>query len=91
MGSPQYDLRKFRAKGLVTRIGNSHKYEVRLDALRFLSGLLLLHGKLLKPMIACVVRPGEPTGPIHPTALDERYAALRAAMTSVLQELGAAA
>jgi len=86
-----YDLKKFRAKGFVVRIGNSHRYEVRPEALGLLSGLMLLHGKLLKPLIASAALRDETSGATHRLPIDDRYAALSAAMLSALHELQAVA
>ena len=87
-----YDLKKFRGKGIVIRIGRSHRYETSADGLRALSALvLLLRDKILAPLLASATQPRFTSGPTHPSDLDIRYEALRKEMWATLSKLGVAA
>ena len=86
-----YDLKKFRGKGIVFRIGSSHRYETSSDGLRALSALVLLRNKILAPLLASATQPRFTSGPTHPSNLDRRYEALRKEMWATLSELGVAA
>ena len=46
-----YDLKKLRAKNLVTRIGRSRSYQVPAWALKAMTALLLLKDKVIKPVL----------------------------------------
>ncbi|MGH9225112.1 MAG: hypothetical protein ACRD2W_15335 [Acidimicrobiales bacterium] len=47
-----YDLRKLRAKNLVTKAGNSRRYLVPPDAARTMTALLVLREHVLGPILA---------------------------------------
>jgi len=86
-----YDLKKFRSKGIVFRIGRSHRYETSPDGLRALSALVLLRDKILAPLLASATQPRFTSGLTHPSDLDIRHEALRREMWATLSELGLAA
>jgi len=83
-----YDLKKFRGKGMVFRIGRSHRYETSPDGLRALSALVLLRDKILAPLLASATQPRFTSGLTHPSDLDIRHEALRREMWATLSELG---
>lgn len=63
-----YDLKKFRAKGMVRKIEKSRRYENFHAGLRSLTALLVLRQKVMKPLL--VERPvRSPTQP-DPTPID---------------------
>jgi hypothetical protein len=86
-----YDLRKLRGKALVQRIAKTHRYRVRRPGIRTLAALLVLHEKVLKPVLAGVCRPkrARPPKTIHP--LDLHYQTLQGQMLSTLRHLKLAA
>lgn len=47
-----YDLKKFRGKNLVRKIGNSRKYEVIPEGLKTITALFVLKEKVIKPILA---------------------------------------
>lgn len=46
-----YDLKKFRGKQLVSRIENSHRYQTHTDGIKKMTSFLVLHEKVLTPLI----------------------------------------
>jgi len=61
---PQYsvrqaadDLKKLRAKGLLTKRGRSRRYQVAQQGLRIIAGLVILRDKVLKPLLAALANP----------------------------------
>jgi hypothetical protein len=52
-----YDLKKLRAKNLLTRLGNSRRYSVPSDAIRIIGALVILREKVLRPILAGVGNP----------------------------------
>jgi hypothetical protein len=51
---------------------------------------MLLHGKLLKPLIAPAAPLEETAGPTHPIPINDRYAGFRTAISCALLEPGTA-
>jgi hypothetical protein len=85
-----YDVAKMVGKKLLRRIERSRRYAVDPPAIRTLSAYLLLREKVIKPLLAGVVRPhGRP--PKHCTALDQHYVALREELHRTFQTIGLAA
>jgi hypothetical protein len=86
-----YDLKKFRAKQLVRRIGSTRRYEAIPEGLRTLTALLVLRDKVIKPLLAAAGQPPAPPRSQNPTPIDAHYQTLRLAMHDLLTELGVAA
>jgi hypothetical protein len=86
-----YDLKKFRAKQLVRRIGSTRRYEAIPEGLRTLTALLVLRDKVIKPLLAAAGKPPAPPRSQNPTPIDTHYQTLRLAMHDLLTELGVAA
>lgn len=86
-----YDLRKLRAKALVSRIGRTHRYRVRQPGIRALAGSFLLREKVIKPVLRGVCRPRVGRPPKCPTPIDEHYRALQQQMNHTLRHLKLAA
>jgi hypothetical protein len=82
-----YDLAKMVGKKLLRRVERSRRYAVDPPAIRTLCAYLLLREKVIKPLLAGVVRPrGRP--PKHCTALDQHYVALREELHRTFQTIG---
>ena len=85
-----YDLAKMVGKSLVRRIERSRRYAVDPPGLRTLCAYLLLREKVIKPLLAGVVRPrGRPPKVLAP--LDQHYSALREELQRTFQTIGLAA
>src|ERR1700730_1818951 len=84
-----YDLAKMVGKMLVRRIERSRRYAVDPPGLRTLCAYLLLREKVIKPLLAGVVRPrGRPPKVVAP--LDQHYVALRDELQRTFQTIGLA-
>ena len=86
-----YDLKKLRGKQLISRIGNTAKYQPLAAGLRTLAALLLLREKAIKPLLAAAQSLRPIQGPQNPKPLDSYYQAIYAGMHGVFRELGIAA
>ena len=84
-----YDVAKMVGKALVRRIEGSRRYTVDPPGIRTLCGYLLLREKVIKPLLAGIVRPRGPRSK-HRTALDEHYIALRQELRRTFQTIGLA-
>jgi len=82
-----YDVAKMVGKKLLHRIDRSRRYAVDPPAIRTLCAYLLLREKIIKPLLAGIVRPLGPR-PKHPTALDEHYITLRQELHRAFQTIG---
>jgi hypothetical protein len=86
-----YDLKKLRAKKIVRRIGQTHRYESMPKGLRAMAALVVLRNKAIKPLLAAAQELRPSRGAQNPCALDGYYESIRSAMQGVFQELGLAA
>ena len=86
-----YDLKKFRAKHIVQRIGETRRYEARPAGLKAITALIVLRDKAIKPLLAAAQQLTPSRGAQNPRPLDAHYAAVRSAMRGVFHELGIAA
>jgi hypothetical protein len=86
-----YDLKKLRAKQVARRIESTRRYEATPEGLRALTALLVLHDKVIKPLLAAASQPSIEPQIENPTPIDQRYRALRLEMQGLFQELGLAA
>jgi hypothetical protein len=86
-----YDIKKLRAKGMVSKIGKSRRYETVPEGLRSLTALLILREKIISPLLAASGKPQPPSQPIHPIPIDHHYETLRAGMRDLFTQLGIAA
>jgi hypothetical protein len=86
-----YDLKKLRGKGLVTKIGKTHRYECPPQGLRIIMAVAVLREKVIKPILAGTVtrRRGRP--PRHQHPLDRHYQIIRHETEALLAHLGLAA
>ncbi|MCQ3980606.1 MAG: hypothetical protein DPW09_44930 [Anaerolineae bacterium] len=85
-----YDLKKFRGKQWLRKIGQSRRYEATPDGLRTMAALLILREKVIKPVLAGAGKPKRGPKPQHPTLLDTLYHAIQVAMRDLFQALGVA-
>lgn len=94
-----YDLKKLRAKDLVSKPGRTRRYLVPQQGLRIVAGLVILRDKLLKPLLAALANPLAPD-PARPkqgrkpngwTNIDDHYQMLRITMHALLGDLHFAA
>jgi hypothetical protein len=90
-GRAAYDIKKLRAKGMVSKIGKSRRYQSVPEGLRSLTALLVLREKIIRPLLAASGQPQPPSQPINPTPIDHHYESLRAGMRDLFNELGLAA
>jgi hypothetical protein len=82
-----YDIAKMVGKNLVRRIERSRRYAVDPPGLRTLCAYLLLREKVIKPLLAGIVRPcGRPPKALAP--LDQHYVALREEIQRTFQTIG---
>jgi len=86
-----YDLKKLRGKDMVQRIGKTRRYEPTSAGLKALAALLVLRDKVIKPLLAASTETRPTHGSQNPTALDNHYETIRAAMQGIFRELGLAA
>ena len=85
-----YDLKKFRAKQWIRKIGNSRRYEASPDGLQTMSTLLILREKVIKPVLAGAGRPKRGPKPKHQSPVDVLYQTIQMAMHNLFQALGIA-
>lgn len=81
-----YDLKKLRAKNLVTRIGNSRKYSPTPDGLQAISALIVLRDHIIKPVLAGAGKTKRGPKPKDPSLLDELFSAVHQAFRNLLLE-----
>ena len=84
------DVAKMVGKTLLRRIERSRRYAVDPPGVRTLCAYLLLREKVIKPLLAGVVRPDGRPPTVH-TALDRHYVALRAELQRTFHTIGLAA
>jgi hypothetical protein len=85
-----YDLKKFRAKGWISKIGLSRRYQASTEGLQTMSALLILREKVIKPVLAGAGKPKRGPKPKNPSPLDLIYLAIHSAMRQLFLELGIA-
>jgi hypothetical protein len=85
-----YDVAKMLGKMLLRRIERSRRYAVDPPAVRTLCAYLLLREKIIKPLLAGIVRPRGRPPKVH-TTLDQHYVALREELHRTFQTIGLAA
>lgn len=86
-----YDIKKFRAKGMIRRIGKSRRYESVPEGLRAITALLVLREKVIRPLLAASCQRQSSAKPFNPTPIDHHYESLRDGMRTLFDDLGIAA
>ena len=82
-----YDLKKLRAKSLLEKVADSHRYFVSPEALRSIGALVTIREKLLRPILAGVNKPSQPRQLRHRTPIDAHYETLRQNMLHLFEHL----
>ena len=85
-----YDLKKFRAKQWIRKIGNSRRYEASPVGLQTMSTLLILREKVIKPVFAGAGKPKPGPQSKHQSPIDVLYQTIQMAMHNLFQALGIA-
>jgi hypothetical protein len=83
-----YDLRKFRAKNLITKPGRTRRYHVPPQAARAIAALLALRDQVIGPILAGVRSPRMGRKPAAWTRVDRDYETLRIDMQTLFHDLG---
>jgi hypothetical protein len=86
-----YDLKKLRAKDLITTVGRSRRYELSTPNMRAITALLVLREHVIRPLLAGVQSPPRASKPTTWTATDRHYDQLQRDMQPLFHELGIAA
>jgi hypothetical protein len=87
--SAAYDLTKLRGKKLLHRAKHSRRYVADPAGVRTMCAYLVLRDKVIKPLLAGVVRPmGRP--PKNPNPLNKHYVALREELHRTFETIGLA-
>jgi hypothetical protein len=86
-----YDLKKLRAKNLLTKVADSRRYVIPPQAIRTIGALVILREKVLRPILAGVGKPKMGRKPKNWSPIDEHYEAIRQDMFILFQDLRIAA
>jgi hypothetical protein len=86
-----YDLKKLRAKDLITQLGRSRRYQLSPPRMRAITALLVLREHVIAPLLAGARTPARPNKPSTLTIIDQHYQQLRLDMQPLFHELGIAA
>src|SRR5439155_10585575 len=86
-----HDLKKLRAKDLITKIGRSRRYELSTPTIACITALLVLREHVIGPLLAGVQSPPRASKPTTGTATDRHYDQLQRDMQPLFHELGIAA
>jgi hypothetical protein len=85
-----YDLAKLKGKKLVHPVKRSRRYKADPSGVRAMCAYLILRDKVIKPLLAGVVRPfGRP--PKNQTPVDQHYVRLREELNQTFETIGLAA
>jgi hypothetical protein len=85
-----YDLKKLRGKNIVSRIGQTARYEPIPQGLRTMAALVILRDKAIKPLLAAAQQSRRSRRPPNPAPIDIHYQTIRAGMQGIFHELGLA-
>lgn len=83
-----YDLKKFRGKEFVRKVGKSRRYEPTPSGLRAMACLFVLREKVIKPLLAASCQTKRGARPVNPTPIDQHYEAVSASIKGLFAELG---
>jgi hypothetical protein len=86
-----YDIRKLRAKNLITPKPRSRRYLTPPDAVRTIAGILILRDQVLIPCLAGIRAPELTPAASQPHPADQHYENLRNQMRALLHDCGLAA
>jgi hypothetical protein len=85
-----YDLKKFRAKQWIHKIGDSRRYQAAPDGLQLMAALLILREKVIKPVLAGAGKPKRGPKPKQLSTVDVIYQNIQMAMYNLFLILGIA-
>lgn len=86
-----YDLKKLRAKNLLTRVAKSQRYRIPAEAIRTIAALVILREKVLRPILAGVAKTTPSRKPDNRSQIDEHYETIRQNMFTLFDDLRIAA
>jgi len=86
-----YDLKKLRAKQLITKLGRSRRYQAAPSGMRAIAALLVLRDHVIKPILAGVRTATPSAKPPVSMPIDRYYDQLRLDFQPLFEELGIAA
>jgi len=86
-----YDIRKLRAKNLITPKPRSRRYLTPPGAVRTIAGILILRDQVLIPCLAGIRAPELTPAATQPHPADQHYENLRNQMRALLHDCGLAA
>ena len=85
-----YDLAKLKGKKLIHSVKGSRRYKADPSGVRAMCAYLILRDKVIKPLLAGVVRPFGPA-PKNQAPVDQHYIRLREEMNRTFDTIGLAA
>jgi hypothetical protein len=85
-----YDLAKLKGKKLVHRVKGSRRYKADPSGVRAMCAYLILRDKVIKPLLAGVVRPFG-RAPKNQSPVDQHYVRLREELNRTFETIGLAA
>jgi hypothetical protein len=86
-----YDLKKLRGKQLVSKLGNTRRYQTTPKGLQAMAALAVLRDKVFKPLLAASCHPNFSPGANYAVPLDQHYENVRSGMRGLFGALGIAA
>ena len=86
-----YDLKKLRAKGLLSKARSARRYQVPPEGLRTIAALLILRDQVLNPLLAGTAQPKMGRKPKTWRPIDTHYEIIRKDMQVLFADLGLAA
>jgi hypothetical protein len=84
-----YDLAKLKGKKIVHRVKGSRRYKADPSGVRAMCAYLILRDKVIKPLLAGVVRPFGPP-PKNQAPVDQHYVRLREELNRTFETIGLA-
>jgi hypothetical protein len=82
-----YDLKKLRGKGFLRRVEHTRNWEATPQGLRTIAGLVVLREKVIKPVLAGVIKPDTGRRSKHPDPGAAPYHAIQREMYTLFQTL----
>ncbi len=86
-----YDLKKFRGKKLVQKIGNSRRYKPSAEGLRAITAIKVLREKIIKPILASTAKPNQKHTLQNQDPVNNHYHNIQMEMKNLFVTLGLAA
>jgi hypothetical protein len=83
-----YDIKKLRAKNLISRSGRSRRYHTPPEAARTIAGIVILRDQVIVPCLAGISAAHIGPPPASPCTTDQHYENLRHQMRELLHDRG---